>query len=205
MARTKLDTEDGTLAFYDENATRYARATAKANLGRLYSRFLSHLPRGGRVLDLGCGGGRDLRVFKSRGFDCIGLDPSMPLAKIAAETSGCHVIVGKAQELNFVEAFDGIWACASLLHLPKAEMPATLTRVRNALRSNGVLFLSMQEGRGAFIAEDGRFYTHYSDQELVGLVAASGLNVIGQWFTADSLKERASIAWINLLAVKPSS
>ncbi|MFZ4550199.1 MAG: class I SAM-dependent methyltransferase [Aquabacterium sp.] len=193
------------MSFYNENAVSYALETAQADLSQLYSQFAARLQPGARVLDLGCGGGRDLRAFKTRGFDCIGVDPSARLAKISAETSGCEVLVSKAQELSFVDAFDGIWACASLLHLPKVEMPATLTRLRNALRSNGVLFLSMQEGHGSSVEEDGRFYARYSNQELRELVVASGLNLIDQWITADSLKGRESIAWINLLAVKPSS
>lgn len=205
MARTQHDTEGGTLAFYNENANHYALETAQADLSQLYARFVSCLPPGGRLLDLGCGGGRDLRVFKSFGFDCLGVDPSTRLAKIAAEVSCCEVVVGRAQDLSFVDAFDGVWACASLLHLPKEEMLATLIRVREALRSNGVLFLSMQEGHGASIALDGRFYTRYSAQELRLLVVASGLNVIDQWFTADSLQGRESISWINLLADKAKS
>jgi len=197
--------ERSTLAFYDENAVRYALQTGQADLRQLYARFLPLLPLAGRILDIGCGGGRDLRAFRAFGFDCIGMDPSPHLAKIAAEFSACEVVVSRAQDLSLVEEFDGIWACASLLHIARSELPLTLVRVRNALKSGGVLFLSMQEGRGSAVAADGRFYEWYSARELDAMTVAAGLEVISHWSTPDALPGRESVSWINLLAGKPKA
>ena len=192
--------ERRTLTFYDENAASYALQTESADLTQLYERFLQLIPRGGRILDLGCGGGRDLRAFKSFGFECIGLDPSKRLAKIAKEHSGCEVIVARAQDLCFREEFDGIWACASLLHISRSELPLTMDRVRNSLKIGGVLFLSMQEGNGSSVAPDGRFYEKYSAGELEIIMVSANLDVISQWATSDTLQGRELISWINLLA-----
>lgn len=192
-----------TLAFYDKNATCYALQTERANLRPLYDRFLSLLPSGGRILDIGCGGGRDLRAFKASGFECIGVDPSARLAQIASEYSACEVIVARAQDLCFEEEFDGAWACASLLHICRSDLPLTLSRIYKALRPGGVLFLSMQAGCGNSDAADGRFYERYSIAELASVVLSASLEIIDQWTTPDALPGRKSISWINLLARRP--
>ena len=197
--------ERRTLAFYDENAVGYALQTGQADLTQLYAAFLPLLPPGGRILDLGCGGGRDLRAFKALGFNCIGIDPSVQLAQIAAESSACEVVVARAQDMNFVDEFDGVWACASLLHLARSELPLTLVRIRKALRGGGVLFLSMQEGIGSSVASDGRFYTWYSARELSAMAVSAGLSLISQWHTPDKLLGRGTVSWINLLARRPKA
>lgn len=198
----KMKASERTLAFYDENAVQYALQTEQADLSQLYASFLPLLPAGGKILDLGCGGGRDLRAFKAAGFNCIGVDSSKRLSQLAADSSGCEVIVGRAQDLSFVEEFDGIWACASLLHLDRSELLPTLARIQKALKGDGVLFLSMQEGRGNSVALDGRFYAWYSAHELKAIVISAGLDVINQWSTLDTIPGREARSWINLLAIK---
>lgn len=211
MARTPDDedltreNERQTLAFYNEHAALYARQTMQADLGQLYLRFLPLLPPLGRILDLGCGGGRDLRAFKKLGFNCVGMEPSRQLAYLAAEFSSCEVVVARAQDLKAANAFDGVWACASLLHLPRLELPLAIARVQTALRGGGVLFLSMQEGSGSSIASDGRFYARYSRLELKSIVVSAGMSVIDQWSTPDTLPGRESLTWLNLLAVAPKA
>jgi SAM-dependent methyltransferase len=211
VARTRDDEkliaaeERLTLAFYDMHAARYALRTEQADLGQLYDRFLPLLPVGGRILDVGCGGGRDLRAFKALGFDCFGVDPSERLAMIAAEFSACEVLVARVQDLRFVEEFDGVWACASLLHLPRSELPLAIARIREALRVNGILFLSMQEGAGESVAADGRFYARYSLNELRAIALSADLDVITQWSTKDTLAGRGTMSWLNLLVRKPAA
>lgn len=89
--KSDADASSATIAFYDNNAERYAWQTAQADLSELYARFVPHVKAGGRILDVGCGGGRDLREFKSRGFRCVGIDPAPRLAQFAREFSECKV------------------------------------------------------------------------------------------------------------------
>lgn len=194
-----------TLAFYDENAVQYARHTEEADLSELYAKFLPLMPKRGRILDLGCGGGRDLRQFKMRGFECLGIDPAPRLAEIAREYSGCEVLVGRAEELRFVDEFDGVWACASLLHLSRANLRIAIDRICQALLVSGVLFLSMQKGHGDSVAADGRFYARYSADELREIVAEGGLTLVEQWTTQDKLPGREDMPWLNLMATKSAS
>lgn len=189
-----------TLSFYEGNADVYAQQTASVDLTGLHQKFLSLLPKGGRILDVGCGSGRDLRIFKRLGFDCIGIDPSSNLAHIAHEYSGCEIILAGVENLDFKSCFDGVWACASLLHLPRHHFSSALNRILIALKPAGVLFISMQQGAGEFVAPDGRFYSRYSSPELNELVADAGFVVLEEWVTDDAQQKSRAISWINILA-----
>lgn len=191
--------EHSTMRFYNAEAHRYAEQTRVVDLRRLYDSFLSLLPPGAIILDVGCGGGRDLEAFKRRGFRAVGLEPAEKLAEIAREESGCEVIVGKIEELDRPGEFDGAWACASLLHLPRHRLSLALERIEAALKRNGSMFLSLQHGVGEFTAPDGRFYVLYQPDAIAQAVSAAGFEVIEQWETGDSLAERP-IRWINMLA-----
>jgi SAM-dependent methyltransferase len=196
------DASSATVTFYDNNAERYAWQTAQADLSELYARFLPLVKTGGRILDVGCGGGRDLREFKTRGFRCVGVDPAPRLAQFAREFSECKVVVGKAEDLPFFQEFDGVWACASLLHIDRAKLKVAMERISLALAVEGVLFLSMQAGAGHSKGEDGRFYERYSAAELKAIVDSSGFAVLDQWSTQDTLPGRGAMTWLNLLAKK---
>jgi SAM-dependent methyltransferase len=205
MAQPSLDHENedaakrSTIRFYNVEATRYAKQTLTVDLSHIYDRFLNLLPVGASVLDVGCGAGRDLEVFRRRGFRAVGLEPAESLAAIAREVSGCEVIIGNIEELTRPGEFDGIWACASLLHLSRRRLPLALDRINAALKGEGILFLSVQRGVGEFTSPDGRFYALYQPDEIALAANAAGFDVIEQWETGDSLAERP-IRWINVLA-----
>lgn len=190
---------DGTRRFYETHAERYAAQTQLADLAALRTRLATVARRGGTLLDVGCGAGRDLRAFRLMGFHAIGLEPSEPLAQIARAYSGCEVRVGRVQDIDARGEFDAVWACASLLHLPRTSMPTALARIRAASKPTAVFFLSMQLGFGEFVAPDGRFYALYQPDALSLAVGAAGFAVVEVWESGDSLDERP-IRWINLLA-----
>lgn len=193
------------LAYYEANAVTYAERTSHVNLSHLYSPFLSLLPRSARILDVGCGGGRDLKAFREQGFNPFGIDPSLALVEIARRNSGVGVSVAKVEALEFEQEFDAVWACASLLHLPRTELPEALKRIERSLIIGGVFFLSLQAGSGEGISEDGRYYTLYDEPEIRMAVQAAGFDILKTWKTSDSLIGRSVICWINLLARKLSS
>jgi SAM-dependent methyltransferase len=190
---------EGTARFYDTYAERYAAQTQLADLAPLRARLANASRAGGALLDVGCGGGRDLRAFRLMGFRAVGLEPSEPLARIARAYSGCEVQVGKVEDMDALCEFDAIWACASLLHLPKTSLQTALTRIHDASKSAAVFFLSMQLGVGEFVAPDGRYYALYQPDELSLALRAAGFDVVDVWESGDSLGERP-IRWINLLS-----
>lgn len=190
------------LAYYEANAVAYAEKTSRADLSHLYAPFLASLPRGARILDVGCGGGRDLKAFRELGFKPVGIDPSPALVEIARQYSGAEVAVADVQEMEFVDEFEAVWACASLLHLPKLELSEALRCIKRSLISGGVFFLSLQNGSGEHVIHDGRFYARYGESEIQIAVQQNGFEIFETWETTDSLANRSDIHWINLLAKK---
>jgi SAM-dependent methyltransferase len=168
-----------TLAYYDDNAQAYASATLGFDMVPELARFGQGLSAGASILDLGCGGGRDLAALNAAGFKAVGLDISPQLARVAEEHSGCRVVVGDIRNPPFEDGiFDGLWAAASLLHLPRREVPPALTRLRRLLRPGGRLFASVKSGKGEQRSSDGRWFTYFQPDEWRELLAGGGFTEI---------------------------
>ena len=189
-----------TSKFYDEHADEYFERTVHANLEHLYGRVLPLIPDGGRILDAGCGSGRDLKVFRERGYRPFGIDASPSLVRLAQAYAGVECEVRRLQDIAYLNEFDAVWACASLLHLEKAELGPVLEKLKRALVAGGVLFATVQLGQGESLAPDGRFYAYYNPQEFLQAVQASGLTTLDSWTTEDSLPNRPAVRWLNILA-----
>jgi SAM-dependent methyltransferase len=147
----------GTTEYYDTHAKEYCESTVHLDLRDVYVPFLKQLAPGAHILDAGCGSGRDTKVFSERGFRVTAIDASAELARLAQSLTGRRCEVLRFQDMKFREEFDGIWACASLLHIPKGEMIDVLPRFIQALKPGGIFYISLKEGEGERIAEDGRF------------------------------------------------
>jgi SAM-dependent methyltransferase len=191
-----------TQRYYNDNGIAYAERTLQADMSDAYRRFLQQLPSGGRILDVGCGAGRDLLAFSNRGYQVTGIDSSSTMIGIAFVTSGAPCQVVAVEDMQFQEEFEGAWACASLLHLPKSHLGAALAKIRTALVSGGIMFVSMQEGDGERIAFDERFFSYYRIDELKNAIAAAGFDILESWASIDSLG-RSSQQWINVIARAP--
>ena len=132
---------------YRQHAQAYADATRSVDMSPLYARFTPHLPAGGRVLDVGCGSGRDARAFAQQGFRVTAFDASPELAQLAARYTGLPVVVADVLALDGPATldlppdtlFDGIWACASLLHVPEARQARAWACLWPLLRPGGRL------------------------------------------------------------------
>jgi len=151
--------------YYREHAQRFFRDTANVDMLALYRPFIGELPPGARILDAGCGSGRDVKAFSDMGFAVEAFDASAELVALARQLSGNAVAHKRFQEVDAVETYDGIWCCASLLHISEAELPGVMTRLAIALKPNGVWYLSFKYGRGER-EKDGRRFT---DMDMAGL------------------------------------
>ena len=134
------DEADDTIRFYDRNALSFAAQTANLDMSPLYVRLLRYVPPGGRVLDVGCGAGRDTLAFAERGHVVIGFDASTEMVRQARERVGslAEIHLMRFEDVVWQNEFDEVWACASLLHVPLAEFNSIATRLANALRPGGV-------------------------------------------------------------------
>ncbi|MEN4642707.1 class I SAM-dependent methyltransferase [Pantoea agglomerans] len=156
-----LNNED----YYRQNAQRFFTDTASVDMSALYPPFIDCLPPGARILDAGCGSGRDVKAFSEMGFAVEAFDASAELVALARQLSGKPVAQMRFQDVDAVERYDGIWCCASLLHVSKAELPGVMTKLTMALKPGGVGYLSFKYGRGER-EKDGRRFT---DMDRAGL------------------------------------
>lgn len=191
---------DPTAAYYAANADRFAAESVALDATDLYEPFLALVPPGGLILDAGCGSGRDALAFRRLGYAVTAFDASPELARLAAEHTHLPVEVLRFQDMAFDGEFDGVWACSSLLHVPRAEMPDVLTRVARALRPGGVCFMSFKLGDGEAV-RDGRFFNDYTETSLVEEVRrAADLEPVRTWLSADRRPGRENQTWVNLIA-----
>jgi SAM-dependent methyltransferase len=146
------------LQFYNENASIYIEETKSLDMSEMLYRFLKYLPQGGHVLDLGCGSGRDTIFFQQHGYKVTAMDAVPEIAAICSQNIGQEVLVMTAQSLSVSKNYDGIWACASLLHIPEIELDETLRRMCDALKTGGACYMSFKKGQGERWDENGRFF-----------------------------------------------
>jgi HKD family nuclease len=188
-------------AYYDERAEAFFAQTANVDMTALHDRFLAHIQPNGLVLDAGCGSGRDAKAFLARGFRVAAFDASPRLAQLASEYLGQAVAVHTFTDIAERKCYDGIWACASLLHLPLAEMPAALLRLWTALRPGGAFYLSFKLGEGER-AQDGRHFTDANEATLrEWLRILPGMSSVECWLTEDQRPDRHD-QWINAIALR---
>jgi 2-polyprenyl-3-methyl-5-hydroxy-6-metoxy-1,4-benzoquinol methylase len=188
-----------TVGYYNRNAARYAADTVGVDLSALHRRFLAQVPAGGFILDAGCGSGRDSLAFLQQGYRVRAFDAATEVARIAAEYIDQPVQVQRFAELDERTAYDGIWACASLLHLPAAEISDALQRLWAALKPSGVLYLSLKQGDGERIDAERRHFTDATETRLRDWLAElQEVATIDCWLTPDERPDRAE-TWLNAL------
>ena len=191
-----------TLAFYGRNAREFVAGTVAIDMSAHYCRFLEQLPEKASLLDLGCGSGRDSRFFADLGHSVTAVDGSPELCRMAEQITGFPVRSLLFEELDYSDAFHGVWACASLLHVEKERMQEVLGLVARSMKAGGVLYVSYKYGPGHH-TENGRFYSDYTEADIPLLFPESGpLCCTGWWITRDERPERSDEKWLNMLCRK---
>lgn len=193
----------GSLDYYERHARRYFEATLGVDMSALYQRFLAHVPAGGRILDAGSGSGRDTLAFRRLGYQVEAFDASPALCALSEEVTGIRPRLLDFREFSDGPRFDGIWACASLLHLPKSQLPEAVQRLINALRHGGVLYMSFKYGLEERVAEDGRFFSDMDERALKDLAAVlRGCSLEQNWVTHGEGRFSGAVDWINAILRK---
>lgn len=189
-----------TLLYYEKNAESFSDTTVGVDMEDIRFRFLKELPEGAYILDLGCGSGRDTKVFLEKGYRVDASDGSAELCKKASALTGIPVKCMLFQELEAVDVYDGIWACASILHLPKKDLADVLCKIAAALKKNGVLYTSFKYGSFEGM-RNGRYFTDFREDSLREFwERAIPLSIVEVWTTEDVRPGREEERWINLLA-----
>jgi len=202
--RSPIDRREAqTSEYYERNAENYFKATRDADLSALYERFTRALPVGGSILDAGSGSGRDTLAFFRRGYKVGAIDSSPALSHLSTRLTGLRARVVRFQELEDEEEYDGVWACASLLHVPEAELPDAIGRLVRALKPGGMLYMSFKLGAGERVTEDGRSFTDMTESRLHRVLqAVPGANLKEVWITTGEGQFQGQGEWLNALVSK---
>ncbi len=196
------DLAEQTIEYYNQYAEQFAERTAGADMSFCRDVFLKYLPEHALILDAGCGSGRDSRIFREKGYRVCAIDASEEMCRVAARRIGRLVQCMRFEEMAWQEHFDGIWACASLLHVPRCELPAVLGKFHQALKPGGMLYASFKYGSGEE-ARLGRFFSDYRLGELEDAFLRDGLFSLAESFeTEDARPDYKEKPWVNIIVRK---
>jgi SAM-dependent methyltransferase len=199
-----------TIKYYNDHVSLFTNDTVSANMSDAQKRFLSFLKQTHpdrmnhdlSILDFGCGSGRDTKFFLENGFHVSAFDGSKELAEKASQYTGISVKNLLFQDFHETNQYDGIWACASILHLHREELPDVLKNICTALKQDGVLYLSFKYGDFKGYRND-RYYTDLNEISLNAFVQdISEFTIEQEWISNDVRPDRNQEQWINALIRK---
>ena len=193
---------DKTIEYYNKNAESFTASTIAVEFTSTQDRFLELFPAGAFILDFGCGSGRDTKYFLSKGFQVDPIDGSAELCKIAEKTAGIPVKQMLFTELEEVEKYDGIWACSSILHLPKKELSDVLRRMQRAVKAGGYIYTSFKYGEFEGFRNE-RYFTDFTEKSFRDFIRdIPGIEIVEEWISADVRPGRGDEKWLNLIMLK---
>ena len=191
---------DKTLEYYNQAAQDYTADTINADVSELYAFFLTHLPPNAYIMDLGCGPGRDSKYFLDKGYRVLSVDGSQEFCKLASQLTGQDVLCQTFENIDFTEEFDGIWACASILHVPMSDLPKVIANISRALKKGGYFYASFKYGEYEG-DRNGRYFTDMTEERFGKLVETVGeLEIVETMVTEDVRVGRERERWLNVSA-----
>lgn len=187
--------------YYQTYARTFFDGTVNVDMTTLYESFTRHLAPGARVLDGGCGSGRDAKAFSEMGYQVEAFDASSEMVALARQHTGLPVQQMTFANVNVEQHYDGIWCCASLLHVSASELPKVMQKLARALKSGGIWYVSFKYGEGER-EKDGRRFTDMNEAGLQALLEATpGIESVSLWTTQDKRPGRDEV-WLNAVLRK---
>jgi SAM-dependent methyltransferase len=187
--------------YYDEKYQEYLKKTIDADMSEMIEKFLSYLKPGARILDAGCGVGRDTKVFLQKRYKVEAFDSSIQMVRLSSEYTGQMTRFLRFEDMDYVDEFDGIWACASLLHVSRVDLPDVFRRLERALKKGGVLYASFK--LGSDYSENGRDFTCFDEGEMIDFLESfSDLSIVETIVSKDVRDENSWLYWINMFLQK---
>jgi 2-polyprenyl-3-methyl-5-hydroxy-6-metoxy-1,4-benzoquinol methylase len=199
MVKPKTDS----VTYYNRRAADFAAQTADLDLSALHDKFLCHVRPAGRILDAGCGVGRDALAFVRRGYDVVAFDAAEEMVKLARARVDRRAAVHRMrfEDVEWRGEFDGIWACASLLHVPAASFPTVAASLAEALRPGGACYMSFKLENGERVVAE-RLFVDHTEETLRGVLAGIPIQIVDVWESTDVRPGRGSENWLNAIAVR---
>lgn len=194
--------DKNTLNYYDANAIKFVNETINVDFEDVQKKFITKLPSKAYILDFGCGSGRDTKYFLEKGFKVNAIDGSLELCILASKFTGIDVKHLYFQDLCEKEKYDGIWACASILHLEMRDLRAVFLKMVDALKINGVIYTSFKYGNFEG-NRNGRYFTNMDETKFANFIKEyNNIMVEELWVTTDVRPERSEEKWLNLILRK---
>ncbi|MFP7569774.1 class I SAM-dependent DNA methyltransferase [Marivita sp. S2033] len=193
-------TDRDTIAVYDARAADYAQIDPSCSRSATLAAFIDALPKGARVLDLGCGPGTSARHMVAAGCRVDALDASAEMIALASAIDGVSARQATFDDISGDGIYDGVWANFSLLHAPRTDMPRHLAAIHTALKSGGLFHIAVKVGRGESRDSIGRLYTYYSEAELKALLKDAGFTPGATRRGRDKGLSGEDADWISLTA-----
>ncbi len=188
------------IEFYDRNAQAYFVDTVNVDMSEVRARFLTGLPAAAMILDAGCGSGRDASAFHKAGHNVTAFDASAEMVRLARAYTGLEVQQLTFEEVHWLEAFDGVWANASLLHVAAAHLQGAVAQLAGALRAGGSLYVSLKLGDGERDVGGQRF-TDTTVRSMEQLLTRAHLEPAELWLSKD-VRPHRSETWVNAIGRK---
>lgn len=191
-----------TIEYYNENVDKFVNDTQDVVFCATQDLFLSYLNEGNSILDLGCGSGRDTKYFLSKGYKVDATDGSEEICKVASDYTGINVKCLLFNELDEIDKYDGIWACASILHLDRDDLIDVFHRIARALKDNGILYTSFKYSEFEGM-RNGRYFTDFTIESFNEFQTnITEFIVEKKWITSDVRIGREDEKWLNLIMRK---
>ena len=202
MDAQEREAADITLEYYAANAEAFASSTVDVAFSSVQKCFEGLLQPGARVLDFGCGSGRDAKHFLEAGFAVDAVDGSPELCRIASELTGLPVRCMRFEELSAQSIYDGIWACSSILHVPSRQLLALLAKMAAALKPGGVVYTSFKLGEFEGV-RNGHYFSDFTPESFARLLdKVPALREEEHWISGDARPGREDEKWLNLILRK---
>ena len=191
------------IEYYNQNANKFFENTQGLDFTQIPEDFLTYIPENGKILELGCGSGRDAKYFKDRGFSVVAMDGSLELCKLAEKHIGQKVIHSTFEEFETDEQFDGIYACASLLHVTTKELIALLNKYSKNLKEGGCFYCSFKKGYSC-LEERGRMFNRFTEETFNYVLSNLDSLSLDKYCETSDVRENRTTKWVNFFLVKRS-
>ncbi len=185
------------MSYYKEHAQEFIDNTFECDMSEQYRFFEKYLNGKGTILDIGFGSGRDSLYFQSKGYEVYAIDSEEEFVKRGKELGLANVFQMRAEDMSFSDMFDGVWACASLLHVPSKKLQQAFKRCAKALKNNGVFYASFKYGEFEGI-RNGRFYLDLNEKTIMNYVNGSGLEII-ETLISEDVRQNNTTTWLNII------
>ena len=189
--------------YYEINARRYVKETFSVDMSDQYERFLPLLKSQAGILDVGSGSGRDACYLQKKGYWVTALEPSKNLCREIRKVFPGKIVCSDIQSYQPDQRFDGIWACASFLHLQEKEVLRFFEKINLYLNDNGIMYLSGKNGISTGQAKDGRYFLEFTEQLVEKILSVNKqLKLVEFWYTEDA-SGRKGFRWLNVILNMP--